>query len=131
MNAFEDVLRLELSWLLRAEAPARAVRLTVRDQLVARLGSGPLGAREVSESVETAVRVACRLVEELDAPEELVETVSRAALEAVRGYGGASARWLDEVMGAADAVLDDLARQHWQDTNETTWHWLARRWPGG
>jgi hypothetical protein len=131
MNAFEDGLRLELSWLVRAEVPARAVRLTVRDQLVARLGSGPLGAREVSESVETAVRVACRLVEELDAPEELVETVSRAALEAVRGHGGASARWLDEAMGAADAVLDDLARQHWQDTNETTWHWLARRWPGG
>ena len=47
MNAFEDVLRLELSWLLRAEVPARAVRLTVRDQLVARLGRGPLGAREV------------------------------------------------------------------------------------
>jgi hypothetical protein len=131
MNAFEDVLRLELSWLLRAEVPARAVRLTVRDQLVARLGSGPLGAREVSESVETAVRVACRLVEELDAPEELVETVSRAALEAVRGHGGASARWLDEAMGAADAVLDEMARQHWVHTNETTWHWLARRWPGG
>jgi hypothetical protein len=34
-------------------------------------------------------------------------------------------------MGAADAVLDDLARQHWERTNETTWHWLARRWPGG
>jgi hypothetical protein len=130
MNAFEDGLRLELSWLLRAEVPARAVRLTVRDQLVARLGSGPLGAREVSESVETAVRVACRLVQELDAPEELVETVTRAALEAVRGHGGASARWLDEAMGAADAVLDNLARQHWHDTNEKPWHWLARRWPG-
>jgi len=131
MSAFEDELHWELSWLVRAEVPDRAVRLTVRDLLVARMERGRLGARQVSENVQMAVRVACRLVEELDAPEELVETVSRAALEAVRGHGGASARWLDEAMGAADAVLDDLARQHWQDTNETTWHWLARRWPGG
>jgi len=123
VSAFEDALRWELSWLVRAEVPARGVRLTVRDRLVARLERGPLGAREVSESVETTVRVACRLVEELDAPEELVETVCRAALEAVRGHGGESARWIAEAMGAAGAVLDGLARQHGDDT---TGAWLAR-----
>ena len=123
MSAFEDALRLELSWLLRAEVPARAVRLTVREQLVAQLERGPLGAREVTESVETTVRVAWRLVEELDAPEELVVTVCRAALEAVRGHGGDSARWLDEAMGAADAVLDELARRHGGDS---TGAWLTR-----
>jgi hypothetical protein len=123
VSAFEDALRGELSWLVRAEVPARAVRLTVRDRLVARLERGPLGAREVSESVETTVRVACRLVEELDAPEELVETVCRAALEAVRGHGGDSARWIAEAMGAAGAVLDELARQHRDDR---TGAWLAR-----
>jgi hypothetical protein len=123
VSAFEDALRWELSWLVRAEVPARAVRLTVRDRLVARLERGPLGAREVSDSVETTMRVACRLVEELDAPEELVETVCRAALEAVRGHGGESARWIMEAMGAAGAVLDELARQHRHDT---TGAWLAR-----
>jgi hypothetical protein len=123
VSAFEDALRWELSWLVRAEVPARAVRLTVRDRLVARLERGPLGAREVSDSVETTMRVACRLVEELDAPEELVETVCRAALEAVRGHGGESARWIVEAMGAAGAVLDELARQHGDDT---TGAWLAR-----
>jgi hypothetical protein len=123
VSAFEDALHWELSWLVRAEVPARAVRLTVRDRLVARLERGPLGARVVSESVETTVRVACRLVEELDAPEELVEIVCRAALEAVRGHGGQSARWLAEATGAADALLDELARQH---ANDATWAWLAR-----
>jgi hypothetical protein len=123
MTTFENALRLELSWLLRAQVPARAVRLTVREQLVAQLERGPLGAREVSESVETTVRVAWRLVEELDAPEELVVIVSRAALEAVRGHGGDSARWLDEAMGAADAVLDELARRQGGDS---TGAWLAQ-----
>jgi hypothetical protein len=111
VSAFEEALRWELSWLVRAEVPARAVRLTVRDRLVARLERGPLGAREVSESVETTMRVACRLVVELDAPEDLVETVGNAALEAVRGHGGASARWISEAIDAADAVVDELAPQ--------------------
>jgi hypothetical protein len=123
VSAFADALRWELSWLVRAEVPARAVRLTVRDRLVARLERGPLGAREVSESVQTTVRVAWRVVEELDAPEELVETVCRAALEAVRGQGGDSARWITEAVGAAGAVLDEQARRH---PDDTTGAWLAR-----
>ena len=85
MSAFEDELHWELSWLVRAEVPARAVRLTVRDLLVARMERGRLGARQVSENVQTTVRVAWRLVEELDAPEDLVETVCRAALDRPSG----------------------------------------------
>jgi hypothetical protein len=123
VSAFEDALRRELSWLVRAGVPARAVRLTVRDCLVARLEIGPLSAREVSESVETTVRVAYRLVVELDAPEDLVETVGNAALEAVRGHGGTSARWISEAIDAADAVLDELTRQR---GSAATGVWVAR-----
>ena len=46
-----------LAILLRAGVPPRAVRLTVRELLVARIERGPLGAREVSEVVEATVRV--------------------------------------------------------------------------
>jgi hypothetical protein len=123
MRAFEDELHWELSWLVRAEVPARAVRLTVRDLLVARMERGQLGARQVSENVQTTVRVAWRLVEEFDAPEDLVETVCRAALEAVRGHGGDSARWITQAMGAAAAVLDELTRRHGDDP---TGAWLAQ-----
>ena len=123
MSAFEDGLR----WSCRGSCaprcrPARCAS-PCGSSSSRSLERGPLGAREVSESVETTVRVAWRLVEELDAPEELVETVCRAALEAVRGHGGDSARWLDEAMGAADAVLDELARRHGGDS---TGAWLTR-----
>jgi hypothetical protein len=74
--------------------------------------------------VEEAVRAACRLVRELDAPDELVETVCRATLEAVRGHGGESARWLAEATRAACAVLDDQARE---GAEGPTWRWLAQR----
>jgi hypothetical protein len=123
MSAFEDELHWELSWLVRAEVPARAVRLTVRDLLVARMERGRLGARQVSENVQTTVRVAWRLVEELHAPEDLVETVCRAALEAVRGHGGDSARWITQAMGAASVVLDELTRRHGDDPAGV---WLAQ-----
>jgi len=91
--------------------------------LIMRFERGPLGAREVGDAVEGAVRAACRLVRELDAPNELVETVCRATLEAVRGHGGETARWLTEAMRAVDAVLDELSRER----AEPTWGWLARR----
>ena len=96
---------------------------------MARARRGPLGPREVSETVEAAVRAACRLVRELDAPEEVVETVCRAALEAVRGHGGESARWLAEATSAVFAVLDELARRAGAH-ERAAWHWLARRWTG-
>ncbi|HEY7677287.1 MAG TPA: hypothetical protein VIG69_09455 [Candidatus Methylomirabilis sp.] len=124
MTPFEETVAAELASLLRAGVPARAVRLTVRELLVVRIERGPLGAREVSEAVEAAVRAACRLVRELDAPDEMVETVYRAALEVVRGHGGESARWLAEATGAASAVLDELSRERAEDP---TWRWLARR----
>ncbi len=126
MRAFEAVVAAELVGLLRAGVPARAVRLTVRELLVERIERGPLGAREVGDTVEAAVRAACRLVRELDAPDELVETVCRATLEAVRGHGGESARWLAEATSAAYAVLDELARER---TEEPTWRWHAARLP--
>jgi hypothetical protein len=123
VNPFEQAIQVELAQLLRAGVPVRAVRISVREMVVTRLGRGPLGPREVGDTVEAAVRAACRLVRELDAPDEVVEIVCRSALEAVRGHGGESARWLAEATSAADAVLDELAREH----AAPTWHWLARR----
>jgi hypothetical protein len=126
VSPFEEMVASELAWLLRAGVPVRAVRLTVREMLVTRLERGPLGAREVEDAVEATVRAACRLVRELDAPDEVVEAVCRAALETVRGHGGESARWLAEATVAASAVLDELARER---AEEATWRWLTRRLP--
>jgi hypothetical protein len=126
VRPFEEVVAVELLGLLRAGAPSRAVRLTVRELVVTRIERGPLGAREVSDAVEAAVRAACRLVRALDAPEELVETVCRAALEGVRGHGGESTRWMAEASSAASVVLDELAQER---TEEPAWRWLARQVP--
>ena len=127
MSAFEEAMTAELIWMARAGLPARTVRLTVHECLLTRIGRGPLGAREVSDAVEAAVRAACRLVRELDAPDELVEAVCRGALEAVRGHGGASAQWLPAAAGATHAVLEELARER---GDEGTWRWLVQREPG-
>src|SRR5207253_11335427 len=88
MSLFEESMAGELAGLLRAGVPARGVRLTVRELIVTRIERGPLGPREVGDAVAAAMRAACRLVRELDAPPEVVETASRAAPEAVRGHGG-------------------------------------------
>jgi hypothetical protein len=56
VSAFEESLRDELSWLLRAGVPPRAIRLAVRERVVVQLERGPLGAREVSEAMEAAGR---------------------------------------------------------------------------
>jgi hypothetical protein len=124
MSPFEAMVAAELTALLRAGAPSRAVRLTVRELVVERIVRGPLGAREVSDAVEATVRAACILVREQSAPEELVEIVGGASLEAVRGHGGESARWLTEAAGAVSAVLDELTRTR---AGEPGWTWLARR----
>jgi len=124
VRPFEDAMVAELAGLLRAGVPDRGIHLTVRELISVRIERGPLGAREVSDAVEAMVRAACRLVRELDAPDELVEIVCRATLEAVRGHGGESARWFPEATGAAYAVLDELARERGGDT---TWRWVARR----
>jgi hypothetical protein len=124
MRAFEDTIAAELVWLLRAGAPPRAVRLTVRELVIARIERGPLDAREISEAVEATVRAACRLVRERDVPGDLVEVVCRSALEAVRGHGGETARWLPDVTSTTVAILDELARERPQ---EATWGWIARR----
>jgi hypothetical protein len=110
---FEDAVRWELSWLLRAGVQPRALRITVRELVVAQIGRGPLGAHEVEDAVAAVARAACRLVRELDAPEDVVEIVCRAALEAVRGHGGRTAQWLDEAAIAMDQALGqfDLDRR--------------------
>ena len=123
MRLFEDAVAAELAGLLRLGVPARGVHLTVRELVVARIERGPLGAHEIEDAMEDMVRAACRLVRELDAPDELVETVCRAALEAVRGHGGESARWFPDATSAAYAVLVELARER----AEETWRWMARR----
>ena len=124
MRPFEELMAGELAALMRAGVPIRGVQLTVRELVVVRLERGPMGAREVSEAVEAAVRAACRMVRELGAPEEMVETVCRAALEAVRGHGGESARWMPEATSAAHAVLDQLALER---PEEQAWRFVARR----
>ena len=124
MRGFEDAITSELAWLLRAGAPPRAVRLTVRELVITRIERGPLDAREVSETVEATVRAACRLVRELDVPGDLVETVCLSALEAVRGHGGLTARWLPDVTRGASAILEELARER---PEEAAWRWIARR----
>lgn len=111
MRLFEDAVASELGLLLRAGVPARAVRITVREMVIGRMERGHLGAREVSDAVESAMRAACRLVRELGAPEEVVEIVCLSALEAVRGHGGESSRWLEEATIAAYAVLEELAQE--------------------
>jgi hypothetical protein len=126
MRPFEEAVASELAGLLQAGVPVRGIHITVREMLVTRMERGDLGAREVSDAAEAAVRAACRLVRELDAPDELAEIVCRSALEAVRGHGGESARWLTEATSAAYAVLDELALER---PAETTWRWLAGRLP--
>jgi hypothetical protein len=76
--------------------------------------------------VEAAVRAACRIAVELNGPDELVESVCLAALEAVRGHGGESARWLTDATSAAHAVLDELTRER---PDARTWYWVARHLP--
>jgi hypothetical protein len=126
MSAFEQEVAAELSWLLRAGGPPRAVRLTVREMVVGQLERGRLSPHDVSDAVESAVRAACRLARELDAGDELVDVVCRAALEAVRGQGGLTARWLDEATRAAGAALEEDARA---GPAGRGWHPLTARLP--
>ena len=126
MRTFEDIIAGELLALMRAGATPHAVRITVREVVVERLGVGSLGPREVSETAAAAARAACRLVRQLGAPEDVVEAVCRAALDAVRGHGGESARWFDDASSAVFDALDELARERQE---EPAWRWLAGRLP--
>ena len=126
MTPFEQLVADELAALFRAGVPIRGVRLTVRELVVTRIERGPLGAREVNDAVEATVRAACRLVVERAAPDELIETVCLAALEAVRGHGCETARCLAEATNAVHAVLDDMA---YERPNAATWYWVARQLP--
>ena len=127
MRPFEEVVAAELLGLLRAGAPARAVRLTVRELVVARLERGPLGPLEVTDTTESVIRAACRLVRSVEAPEELVEIVCRATLEVIRGHGGESTRWLPDATSAARVVLDELARER---AEQGAWRRLTGQVPG-
>jgi hypothetical protein len=125
VTPFEALVAAELSALLRAGVTPRAVRLTVRELVVERIVRGPLGPREIHDTVEAMVRAACALVSELGASEDLVDTVCGAAIEAVRGQGGESSRWLAEAVDTTAAVL---AQAH-APAGEHTWRWLDRRLP--
>lgn len=124
MTPFERVVAAELAGLLRAGVPIRAVRLTIRELLVTRIVHGPLGAREVGEAVEAAVGAACRLARDRDASIDVVETVCMAALEAVRGHEGETARWLTAATSTITTVLNELAHEQ---VEEPAWHWLMQK----
>ena len=124
MSPFEALVGAELRGLLRAGATPRAVRLTVRELVVERIVSGPVSAREIHATVEATVRAACVLVSELGMSDEVVEIVCGASIEAVRGHGGESARWLSEAASAASAVLEEQAHGR---GGEQAWRWLAGR----
>ena len=124
MSPFEAMVAAELRGLLRAGATPRAVRLTVRELVVEHIGRGPLGAREINDTMEAMVRAACALVSELGATDEMVDIVCGASIEAVRGHGGESARWLTEAANAALAVLEAQALER---ADEQAWRWLAGR----
>ncbi len=111
MRPFEEAVSAALADLLRAGVPVRTLRVTTRELVVARLERGPVGGEEVGDAVAAAARAACRLVREAGAPDDLVELVCRAALEAVRGHGGTTARWLGQARSAVERVLDELARE--------------------
>ena len=124
MNPFEAMVAAQLTDLLRAGAPPRAVRLTVRELVVERIVREPLGPREISETVESTVRAACGLVSELGASAEWVEIVWSASFEAVRGHGGESARWLAQATSAVSSVLEQMIVER---AEEPAWSWLAQR----
>jgi len=124
MSSFDEIVAAELGTLLRTAVPPRGIRLTVRELLVTRIERGPIGPREIAEVVEATLSAACRLVRERRASADMLETVLTAALEAVRGQGGESARWMPEARTAAFAVFDHLAQEH---AEEPTWRWLAGR----
>src|SRR5258705_8088867 len=97
-------MAFELTQLVRAGAPTRAFRITVRELLIARIERGPLGAREVSDAVEAAMRAACRLVPEAGVPDGEVRVLGAGAMEAVGRLGGGRARWFNE---AGDTLSTD------------------------
>ena len=109
MNVFEATVMAELRDLLRAGVPAHGVRIATRELMVTRMERGPIGARQVTEAMEAAVRAACWLVRERGAPPDIVDLVCGAALDAVRGHGGETARWLADARATADAVLAGLS----------------------
>jgi hypothetical protein len=126
VRPFEEAVASELAGLLRAGVPERGIQITVRELVVTRMERGPLGTREVTDAVEAAARAACRFVRELSAPDEIAEIVCRSALDAVRGHGGQTARWLGEATGAASAVVNEFARER---PDQARWRGLAWRLP--
>jgi len=125
VSPFETMVAVELRGLLRAGATPRAVRLRVRELVVERIVRGPLDAREINDTVEAMVRAACALVSELSTSEDLIDIVCGASLEAVRGHGGESARWLAAAIDATSAALEQ-ARVH---AGERAWRWVPGRVP--
>jgi hypothetical protein len=124
MSPFEAMVASELRELLHAGVTPRAVRLTVREIVVERIARRPLGAQEINDTVEAMVRAACGLVREVGAPPDLVDVVCGASIEAVRGHGGASARFIAEAARAASAVIEEQAHEGFDDP---AWRWLAAR----
>ena len=125
MRPFEELMAGSWRGSCVPGVPVRGVHLTVRELVVVRLGARaagrPRGERGGGGGGARGVPAGA----ELDAPEEMVETVCRAALEAVRGHGGESARWLPEATSAAHAVLDRARAR------ATARSWRGASSPGG
>jgi len=111
MRPFEDDVRWEVSWLLRAGVPARGVRIAVRELVVTQHRPRAAGSPRDRGGRGGGGAAACRLVRELDAPPEVVELVCGAALDGVRGHGGWSAQWLEAATAAVATVVDDFTAE--------------------
>jgi hypothetical protein len=109
MTVADPRLVAELSLLVRARVPARAVRRTIRDAVMTQIGRAPCGPTSVVEAVERTLRAAFQVQRESAGPGELIEVVYVASLEAVRGHGGETARWVADARRRAQAVLNEMA----------------------
>jgi hypothetical protein len=132
--AVDARMAAELSFLIRARAPARAIRLTIRERVVAqiddeRIDERPFGEQRVLDAVERILRAAVHVQQqlagqrlagselaghalagrELVSAGDLVETAYLASLDAVRGHGGETSRWIDRATRHAHDVLNELA----------------------
>lgn len=116
MNDLEKRLVAEMAWLLEAGAGLRTVRVTVYEEMVTYLVLEPTGSRRVHGAVEASLRAAYRMLHEYGAPDDLLDTVLESALDAVRGHGGETSRWIREAVQNAYLLLEQFETERGIDS---------------